>query len=183
MRAEHYVYFRIDPSSSLVRLLPIPPKSVANVVTKLTSAFWHGFYPAYYFFFLGAYIANEMDEVLRARLRPLLVSSREEAQLKEGKAVYSAGVLAYGVLAWLLIFACMNNLGMAFMLMRADWSLTFWQSFYFSVFWVPILVITLCTLALPKARRHGSSSSSGATNGQPTEAKPAVAASHRPKEL
>ena len=63
----------------------MPTKSLANVVTKLTSAFWHGFYPAYYLFFVGAYIVNEMDEVLRARLRPLLVGSSEEKDSKEGK--------------------------------------------------------------------------------------------------
>lgn len=51
---KNYVYYRVMDI--------VPNKSLANIVTKLTSAFWHGFYGGYYIFFLGAYFVNEADE-------------------------------------------------------------------------------------------------------------------------
>jgi len=164
---KHYVYFRVDPPPSLARLLPLPTKSLANVITKFASAFWHGFYPAYYLFFLGAFVVNEMDDALRSRLRPLLTGETKEAALSAtADGGGSAGKQSantrqrvmgavYGVIAWFCIFFCMNQLGMAFMLFRADWSLHAWASFHYVVFWAPLLVIAFCRFVLPRARSEG----------------------------
>ena len=158
---KHYVYFRVEPPSSISRV--IPTKSLANVVTKLTSAFWHGFYPAYYLFFVGAFVVNEMDDSLRSRLRPLLTGETKEAALSATADGHSGLQQAtnrrqrvmsvlYGVLAWFCIFFCMNQLGMAFMLLKASWSIDFWATWHYAVFWAPALVVAFCRLLLPKAK-------------------------------
>lgn len=173
---KHYVYFRVEPSPQLSRRLGgLPTKSLANIITKLTSAFWHGFYPSYYLFFLGAFVVNEMDDAMRARLRPLLTGETKEAALSataddsngsnvskgakgangsssSGNTRQRVGSAVYGVIAWFCIFFCMNQLGMAFMLFAATWSIDFWASWYFVVFWAPAVVIALCYTVLPKPK-------------------------------
>ena len=89
--------------------------------------------------------------------------------------------MAYNVLAWLLLFACMNNLGMAFMLLKAEWSLRFWATFYYSVFWIPLVVIAVCRYALPRPKRDPTTK--GHTSAAPRAAKPAADAAVRTKEL
>ena len=168
---KNYVYFRVEPPASVTRY--ISTKSLANIVTKLTSAFWHGFYPAYYFFFLGAFVVSQMDDAMRARLRPLLTGETKEAALKatadhsstSGAAVKDGRAgsgsrqrvmgIVYSCIAWFVIFFCMNQLGMAFMLLRADWSIGFWSNWYFVVFWAPVIVILFCQFVLPKAKSEG----------------------------
>ena len=179
VRLKHYVYFRVEPPASMARLLPLPTKSLANVITKLASAFWHGFYPAYYLFFLGAFVVNEMDDALRSRLRPLLTGETKEAALSATADGASGAQQAtnsrqrvmsvvYGVIAWFCIFFCMNQLGMAFMLFQAGWSIRFWSTMYFSVFWAPALVIALCRFMLPKARSEGGKDGKGRGKGKHT---------------
>ena len=148
---KHCVYYRVEPPAAVTRI--VPAKSLANLVTKLTAACWHGFYPAYYLFFVGAYLVNEMDDVMRARLLPLL-----PARL-------------YAPLAWLLLFSTMNSLGMAFQLMQAQASLRFWASFHYAVFWLPPVVIACCLL-LPRPARLSSTKgrATAAANTQEAEA-------------
>ena len=57
----HYVYYRIKPAEG-------KDQTVATILTNLTSAFWHGFYPAYYntFFFL-AIVSEIAKDVYRLR--------------------------------------------------------------------------------------------------------------------
>ena len=176
---KHYVYFRVEPLPSLARVLPLPTKSLANVITKFASAFWHGFYPAYYLFFLGAYVVNEMDDAMRSRLRPLLTGETKEAALsatadgasatKQGaNSRQQVGSLVYGFIAWFCIFFCMNQLGMAFMLLKASWSVQFWSTLYYVVFWGPVLVIAFCRFVLPKARSEGGSGGKDGKKGKHT---------------
>lgn len=128
---KHYIYFRVDPPRYITRI--IPAKSCANIITKLTAAFWHGFYPAYYLFFVGAFVVNEMDDAMRANIYPRIQHRR----------LY---VYIYNVIAWFLIFFSMNSLGMAFMLLKASWSIEFWSSLYWSVFWIPLSVLIIAKL-------------------------------------
>lgn len=112
---KHYVYFRVDAGSAFAN----------NLCTKLTSAVWHGFYPAYYLFFLSAAPLSVIDSGFRHLFRPWVYG-------KDDKPIASAPVVwLYNALAWLLLFLSMNYLGVAFALLRADWSLTVWRSLYF----------------------------------------------------
>lgn len=46
---KHQVYLRVQTPPAIARY--IAPRTFANLATKFTSAFWHGFYPGYYIFF------------------------------------------------------------------------------------------------------------------------------------
>ena len=174
---KHYVYFRVEPSA-LTRIVPLPTKSLANVITKFASAFWHGFYPAYYLFFLGAFVVNEMDDALRSRLRPLLTGETKEAALSataDGSGAQQATnsrqrvmSAVYGCIAWFCIFFCMNQLGAAFMLYEAHTSIAFWSSWYYVVFWAPVLVIAFCRFVLPKPKSEAGKDGKGRGKGKHT---------------
>jgi lysophospholipid acyltransferase len=69
---KYYVYWRL-------------PKNIRTYGTYFVSAFWHGFYPGYYLFFLYAALLTETGRVFRRYLRPLFL--HPETVDDKGKAV------------------------------------------------------------------------------------------------
>jgi lysophospholipid acyltransferase len=57
----YYVYWRL------------PSGPIATYGTYFVSAFWHGFYPGYYMFFIYAALLTETARVARRVLRPYFV--------------------------------------------------------------------------------------------------------------
>lgn len=51
----------------------LPSGHVATYGTYFVSAFWHGFYPGYYMFFLYAALLTETARLARKHLRPFVV--------------------------------------------------------------------------------------------------------------
>jgi len=98
---KNYVYLRI-PSN----------KSVMNFGTKLTSALWHGFYPAYYLFFLSVFLLNEADGGMRAIFQPIFWEQKSDKTWVSKKG-YIVGVL-YNFTAWVLLMVPMNQAGASF---------------------------------------------------------------------
>lgn len=62
------------------------PGTFATLVTRLFSAFWHGFDGGYYFFFASSVLVDSSFTVLRARLSPWWVP--EDAPLKKYRSQY-----------------------------------------------------------------------------------------------
>jgi hypothetical protein len=133
---KNYVYFRINPNEQITQY--IPAKTFTNIVTKLTSAFWHGFYPAYYLFFLGAWLVNECDDMLRNTFEKFTIVKDEQGNIVSYK--YPLRYL-YIVISWISIMIPLNYLGNAFQLLRADWCLTFWSQLYWYGQLLPITLI------------------------------------------
>jgi len=134
---KHYVYFRCSVPQSLKI---VPQKTFANIVTKLMSACWHGFYGSYYLFFIGAWFTSEMDDAMRFTVEPIIEKTGNRMLIR-----------LYQVFSWFMIYMIMNYLGAAFMLLRVDYSMRFWSSFYYYGFWLPLLIIIICQF-LPKKR-------------------------------
>jgi hypothetical protein len=70
-------------------------------VTYFVSAFWHGFYPGYYFFFLTVPLATEVTRDFFRKIRPRVVGN-------------SVAKFIYDVLGWICTTASCNYLASSF---------------------------------------------------------------------
>lgn len=68
---KEYIYLRLAPEGQ-------KPTLVATVTTYAVSAFWHGFYPGYYLFFLTTALYTEVAKDMRRILRWRFVDEEEE---------------------------------------------------------------------------------------------------------
>jgi hypothetical protein len=106
---KHYIYERV-PSNGIL-------------LTFLTSAVWHGFYPGYYFSFItSAFIVN-IARGIRRNVRPYFMEADEKTP-KPTKKFYD--------LACLMITSLMLNYTMTpFILLGFEYSVNAWMSVYF----------------------------------------------------
>jgi lysophospholipid acyltransferase len=158
---KNYVYLRVERPKFLSF---VSSKMYANIITKLTSAFWHGFYPSYYLFFLGAVFVNEMDDALKTNIEPYF----HKKDSKSGKNVPNYPIkYVYDVLAWVLLLGHMNYLGTIFLLLEVEKSLRFFKSFYYFIFWVPIIIIFITKLIRHPSTKQKKSAPTSFPNGKP----------------
>lgn len=86
--------------------------------TYAMSAFWHGFYPGYYFFFLSVPMITMCERVGRKKLTPTF------------KPIL--GNTLWYILCWASTSFVVQYMVMSFQLLAFDWGLTYWKSqFYF----------------------------------------------------
>jgi len=81
-----------------------------------TSAFWHGFYPGYYIFFLSVPLPTFCDRLAKKKISPYFSSSD-----------YSL----YGILGTLATTITINYMILPFNLLAGGWSFEAYKSFYF----------------------------------------------------
>ena len=108
------------------------------VTTYGISAFWHGFYPGYYLFFLSMPLMQSCERLGRERLSPLVVKSNS----KVVQIVYHA----------LCIFATIGGLSynaIPFMTLSAEWSFKAWRNNFFFGHVLQLLFYGVVSVALP----------------------------------
>lgn len=145
---KNYVYFRVEAPSAIVRL-GVPSKTFTNLVTKATSAFWHGFYPSYYLFFLGAWLAGEMDDAMRASFEGEVTAEQRKAR---AKSWWKGPINLYELISFVLSQTTLNFWGICFVLLRADHAFEFGKNMYFIGIWLPIVVAILCKTMFRKKK-------------------------------
>jgi len=111
-----YIYERVQHKNSLVPLL----------ATYVTSAFWHGFYPGYYLFFITGGILTEIAREARRRIRPrfLKLDGTKEVGIQPWKTVYD-------VTGTILIELALSYTGPAFLFLSWEKSLEAWAVFHY----------------------------------------------------
>jgi hypothetical protein len=82
------------------------------------SAFWHGFYPGYYIFFLSVPIATFCDRLAKKKLSPLIPPS-------------SSLHMLYSFMGTLSTTVTINYMILPFVLLAGSWSWQAYVSFYF----------------------------------------------------
>ena len=145
---KNYVYFRVE-APSWVKRMGIPQKTFMNLVTKATSAFWHGFYPTYYCFFLGAWLAGEMDDAMRASFEP--ATSPESKKLR-AKGWWKGPTNLYEIASWTVCILILNFWGVTFVLLRADYAWEFGKNMWFLGVWFPIVIAVVCRTMFRRKR-------------------------------
>ena len=103
-----------------------------NLTTYMVSAFWHGFYPAYYITFLGGMLVVEVAKDLYKARKMVFYRLIPSSMLRHFFANISS-------------FICLNYIGTIFVALTYENALKFMKTTYF---FVPIGVVT--TLAVTR---------------------------------
>ena len=101
-----------------------PVKSLRTAAVMFVSSLWHGVHPSYYL------------ELCSARLC-LVVEDRWRSRVRARLGTRAQGWYDWG--AWVVRMRWFDYLGMAFLLLRIDATLTYWSSVYYTM-----LATTLC---------------------------------------
>lgn len=126
---KHYIYFRVPYN-----------KSIANLVTKLVSAFWHGFYSGYYLMFTTAWLVNESDTILQVIFSTYFYSV--DHHNKTIKHYYSnIHKYIWITLTWCITLFELCYIACSFVLLRARWGYAAWKSIYFIGHIIPIVIV------------------------------------------
>uniref|UniRef100_A0AAV1TL02 Lysophospholipid acyltransferase n=1 Tax=Peronospora matthiolae TaxID=2874970 RepID=A0AAV1TL02_9STRA len=92
------------------------------MATYFISAFWHGFYPGYYLFFMSLPLATAVNRLAFKRLRPRFI---------EADGSFGAKKKVYDVLSYLLTLFAMHYFVMPFQAMSWEHSLASLKNTYF----------------------------------------------------
>eukprot|EP00754_Rhynchopus_humris_P037831 Rhum_TRINITY_DN2043_c0_g1::Rhum_TRINITY_DN2043_c0_g1_i1::g.5440::m.5440/K13517/MBOAT1_2; lysophospholipid acyltransferase 1/2 len=106
------------------------------LLTQTMSAFWHGFYPGYYFFFVSGSLFTIAAREARSKIRPYMQSSSSVASF-------------YNVVTFVATGMSLNYIGVPFVFM--DWRATLgaWQRVYCLPHIAAVLLVVVCKL-IPK---------------------------------
>lgn len=107
---KNYVYLRL-------------PRGVNTYGTYALSAFWHGFYPGYYLFFLTTAVFTELARDCRRIFRPIFVGHHDPPSALRQRV--------YDILTILTTCIFMNYAGISFILLDAKLGYAFWSQLYF----------------------------------------------------
>jgi len=122
-----YVYFRVSRKPVKPgQKVEGKPKGLNNEVSQLlvfvVSAFWHGFYPGYYFFFVSMFffklVSNYMEKIITARI------------YTPGKTTIVN--LIYSAICMLLSVAFLDYCAIAFVLLSYENALVGYAAYYWS---------------------------------------------------
>eukprot|EP01112_Ceratiomyxa_fruticulosa_P016203 TRINITY_DN4860_c0_g1_i3.p1 TRINITY_DN4860_c0_g1~~TRINITY_DN4860_c0_g1_i3.p1 ORF type:complete len:484 (-),score=92.90 TRINITY_DN4860_c0_g1_i3:100-1551(-) len=134
----NYVYNRVTPPGQ-------KPTFFATLATFSISAFWHGFYPGYYCFFIFVAFLQEIGKDIRRKVRPLVVKS-DGTPKQPSKRIYD--FLGFVLTEWIFSY-----LGLSFVLLSFDNTVRNWGAFYFipNVLLIVVFVIMRFIFPTPPA--------------------------------
>lgn len=124
-----YVYDRAPPSINLY-------------FTYLVSAFWHGFYPGYYMFFLSVAAATVVHRQIRRKIRPRFM-------MEDGKTPGPYKPL-YDVLSAIATSIALNYFIMSFVMLAFDLSVGAFRGFGFYGHWLLLASLVIFNSGLIK---------------------------------
>ncbi|CAM9733108.1 unnamed protein product [Phaeothamnion confervicola] len=132
--------------------------------TYFMSAFWHGFYPGYYLFFMSLPLATSAGRVARKKIRPYFMAA-DCITPGPYKKLYDAVTLV-------CVCVLVNYMVIPFQLLAWDTSMRVWGSYYFAGHVGVVLVYLVC-MAIPMRRvcggngkgANGKNGGAGVANG------------------
>lgn len=127
---KHYCYERLVPPGAR-------PTFKTTIITYAVSAVWHGFYPGYYHFFIGYAFFSNAAQVMRNRVRPLVLDTPI-------KPVYDLTGRVASILA-------LDYLATSFILMANSYALVYFGGLYYCGH-IICAVILLLNKAFPAKR-------------------------------
>ncbi|KAL4818213.1 MBOAT, membrane-bound O-acyltransferase family-domain-containing protein [Aspergillus spinulosporus] len=112
----NYVYLRVTPKGK-------KPGFRASMATFTTSAFWHGFYPGYYFSFVLGSFVQTVAKNFRRYVRPFFLST--DGTTPGPYKRY------YDIVSWLVTQAVMSFVVLPFIYLSFSDSIHVWGSVYY----------------------------------------------------
>jgi lysophospholipid acyltransferase len=125
----NYVYMRTTKNGK--------PTAYSTLITYVISAFWHGFYPGYYLFFVGGALGTEVGKSGRRVFRKYFVTA-------DDKPIYPRKFL-YDVLTTVVSQYLLCYLAVAFAMLSLENAIDAWGSLYFA----PVVVLVALLFILP----------------------------------
>lgn len=108
------------------------PGFKSTMMTFLTSAFWHGVAPGYYFTFVLGGLLQSVGKSMRAHLRPFVFANvRTPNPTYSTVTKYTPKQLVYCTLSVIFVQLTMNFAALPFMLLEVGKSWTGWANLYF----------------------------------------------------
>jgi lysophospholipid acyltransferase len=132
---KHYIYLRFSDQRSMLPTL----------ATYSCSAFWHGFYPGYYLFFISAAFLTETSKEVRRKIRPLFMKNETTPNYPIKYAYDIAGIIATSLI--------MNCVGVSFVILEWQPVYQIWSNLYFAghiILFASWFVITFIVPARPR---------------------------------
>ncbi|KAF4318248.1 hypothetical protein BBO99_00004369 [Phytophthora kernoviae] len=115
------------------------------MATYFISAFWHGFYPGYYLFFLSLPMATAVNRLAFKRLRPRFI---------EADGSFGTKKKIYDVLSFVLTLFAMHYFVMPFQAMSWEYSLASLKNTYFAGHIAGVvLYILFSAIPMPKPKK------------------------------
>jgi len=133
---KYYVFYR---------LIPVFGMRVAKILTFITSAFWHGFYPGYYLFFVSGAFLEPISQLLRDNLRWRFLDAAGNP--KPTKIFYNAA-------GWIITFWTIDYLTIAFRLLDYSDGIKVWSSVYFITHVVGLFLLVTLSIFGVKPKRE-----------------------------
>lgn len=136
------IYQRVEAVPGPLKPFISSRKALANLITKMTSAFWHGWYTGYMISFLSLGLCNWSEDALRRKVYPLLPTGLVHSRI-------------FTIVAWLHTWSSINFFFTPFFLLT--WEKT--NTYFNSIFWFmhlyhfAILVVT-SLMKTPTAIKH-----------------------------
>ncbi|OJD11110.1 hypothetical protein AJ78_08052 [Emergomyces pasteurianus Ep9510] len=113
---KNYMYLRVTPKGK-------KPGFRASLATFVTSAFWHGFHPGYYFtFVLGAFIQTTSKN-FRRNVRPFFLTPDGSSPTQYKRF--------YDILSWLTTQLSLSFIAAPFVILHFKRSIHVWSSVYY----------------------------------------------------
>jgi len=97
------------------------PASIGVYGSYAVSAFWHGFYPGYYLFFLTVAPVSSVHRWVRATIRPIVLGYGPTAKF------------VYDIASWVATFFTLNYFVSSFMLLDFTSSIALFRSMHFFI--------------------------------------------------
>ena len=120
-------------------------RQYATILTRFVSAFWHGFYPGYYFTFFSTVLQSEADSIARKYIKPLF--------MKPGA---TAPHWTYTLFGKIHTAFCLNYYGAAFLVLSTSSSFRVWGSVFYIGHIANILTIVLVPILFRTPGKHST---------------------------
>lgn len=118
------------------------PRALQMLATYSLSAFWHGFYPGYYLFFLTMPLFQAVEKAIQAKIKPRLIPVIGE------KMVTFLGIL--------LTFTIIQYSNLPFVALGWDAGLLTWEAFNFVPHILAVIALVVISF-VPRAPKPGQS--------------------------
>eukprot|EP01064_Diplonema_japonicum_P013774 TRINITY_DN2131_c0_g3_i1.p1 TRINITY_DN2131_c0_g3~~TRINITY_DN2131_c0_g3_i1.p1 ORF type:complete len:493 (+),score=46.47 TRINITY_DN2131_c0_g3_i1:52-1530(+) len=127
---KNVVYFRLSDVLGSKSQAPV-------LLTQVTSAFWHGFYPGYYFFFVSASMFVIVARAARNKIRPLFLKAKQAT--------------LYDLITFVFTGIGANYIGVPFVFL--DWrdTMRVWNDVYYAPHVMAVCVYLIATF-IPKEK-------------------------------
>lgn len=128
------------------------------LITYFVSAFWHGLYPGFFFFFLSVPLMTEIERAAREKLNPIFAPGYNGYSLSTYPKTAMANI--YWMFCWVMTTLSMNYIAQVFSMQSGERCLLAWGSYYHFPHILMIVVFIVLKMMPKTAKKKETSTKS-----------------------